>query len=94
MTHEMPGYVRGSDRVHGDPRRDWDAIGGYLHGASSALDSASASERMHDLQTSVEATIPQTATRVYAKYRINTAFWSAEPDASMGPARTRGSTCA
>ena len=25
-------------------------------------------------------TIPQTATRVYAKYRVNTAFWGGEPD--------------
>jgi hypothetical protein len=37
-------------------------------------------EHVHDLQTSVEATIPQTATRVYAVYRVNTAFWSGEPD--------------
>ena len=26
---------------------------------------------------------PQTATRLYAKYRVNTAFWSGEPDAYM-----------
>ena len=44
---------------------------------------ATASERIHDLQTSVEATIPQTATRVYAKYRVNTGFWNGEPDVLM-----------
>ena len=43
----------------------------------------SATENVHDLQTSVEATIPQTATRFYAKYRVNTAFWSGEPDAQL-----------
>jgi hypothetical protein len=42
-----------------------------------------ASERIHDLQTSIEATIPQTATRFYAKYRVNTGFWNGEPDVAM-----------
>jgi hypothetical protein len=42
-----------------------------------------ASERIHDLQTSIEATIPQTATRVYLKYRVNTGFWSGQPDVLM-----------
>lgn len=32
------------------------------------------SERLHDVTTSVETDIPQTATRVFALYRINTAF--------------------
>jgi hypothetical protein len=41
---------------------------------------ASYSEKVHDLQTSIEATIPQTSTRVSARYRMNTAFWSGEPD--------------
>jgi len=38
------------------------------------------SENVHDLRTSVEATIPQTATKIVAKYRINTAFWGADAE--------------
>ena len=44
-------------------------IRGCPHGLRPA--SMGASENVYDLQTSVEATIPQTATRIYAKYRVN-----------------------
>ena len=44
---------------------------------------SNAVENVHDLRTSVEATIPQTATRLYATYRVNSAFWSGEPDAHL-----------
>jgi hypothetical protein len=42
-------------------------------------------ERFHDLTTSLETQIPQTATRVYVLYRINTAFArQASPDEEPG----------
>jgi hypothetical protein len=81
MTHEVPGYVRGTleytvtDAV-------WDS-NSDMSMARAVRSMPTAGEKVHDLQTSIEATIPQTATRVYAKYRMNTAFWSAEPDAAM-----------
>ena len=82
MTHEVPGYVRGTleytvtDAV-------WDPTSDMSMARAVRTIPVSASEKFHDLQTSIEATIPQTATRVYAKYRMNTAFWSSEPDLSM-----------
>jgi hypothetical protein len=78
----VPGYVRGTleytvtDAV-------WDSASDMSMARAVRSIPASASEKVHDLQTSIEATIPQTATRVYAKYRMNTAFWSGEPDLSM-----------
>ena len=82
MTHEMPGYVRGVIEYTVTTAQ-------WLPGAESAFIRSvrslplNATENVYDLQTSVEATIPQTATRLYAKYRINSAFWSAEPDALL-----------
>jgi hypothetical protein len=82
MTHEVPGYVRGTleytvtDAV-------WDSASDMSMARAVRTIPASASEKVHDFQTSIEATIPQTATRVFAKYRMNTAFWSNEPDPSM-----------
>jgi Carboxypeptidase regulatory-like domain/TonB dependent receptor len=81
MTHDVPGYVRGTleytvtDAV-------WDSASD-MSMARAVRSMPALSERVHDLQTSIEATIPQTATRVYAKYRMNTAFWSGQPDPSM-----------
>jgi hypothetical protein len=46
-------------------------------------------EKVHDLQTSVEATIPTTATRLSATYRINTAFSSDDPDEFLRSANAR-----
>ena len=82
MTQEMPGYVRGIIEYTVTTAQ-------WLPGAESALIRSvrslplNATENVHDLQTSIEATIPQTATRLYAKYRINSAFWSGEPDALL-----------
>ena len=82
MMHEVPGYVRGTleytvtDAI-------WDPASDMSIARAVRSIPVAASERIHDLQTSIEATIPQTATRVYAKYRMNTAFWSGEPDLSM-----------
>jgi hypothetical protein len=82
LTQEMPGYVRGIVEYTVTSAH-------WLPGADTALVRSirslplNATETLHDLQTSIEATIPQTATRVYAKYRINTAFWSGDPDALL-----------
>jgi TonB dependent receptor len=82
MTQEVPGYVRGTIEysvatAFWDPSSDTSIVRAIR---SLPL---SSSENVHDLQTTVEATIPQTATRLYARYRVNTAFWSGEPDAYL-----------
>jgi hypothetical protein len=59
------------------------AFGGPSRGMGSA--STGWSENVHDLQTSVEARIPQTATRFSAKYRINSAFWDGNADPLARP---------
>ena len=49
-------------------------------------------ERIHDLRTSVEAEVPQTATRVVVFYRINNAFITdGDPRRSAGS--MAGSRC-
>jgi hypothetical protein len=82
MTHEVPGYVRGT-LEYTVTHADWDPTSDTSMARAVRSIPVTSSERIHDLQTSIEATIPQTATRVSAKYRVNTAFWSGEPDASM-----------
>ena len=82
MTQEVPGYIRGTIEysvatAFWDPSSDTSIVRAIR---SLPL---SSTERVHDLQTTVEATIPQTATRLSAKYRVNTAFWSGEPDAYL-----------
>jgi len=81
MIQEVPGYVRGT-LEYTVTEAVWDSTSD-LSMARAIRSVPLTSERVHDLQTSIEATIPQTSTRVYAKYRVNTAFWSGEPDASM-----------
>lgn len=82
MTHEVPGYVRGR-LEYTVTEAVWDPSSDMSVARAVRSIPVAASERIHDLQTSIEATIPQTATRVYAKYRVNTGFWSGEPDLSM-----------
>ena len=82
MTHEVPGYVRGT-LEYTVTHADWDPASDTSMARAVRSIPVTSSERIYDLQTSIEATIPQTATRVSAKYRVNTAFWSGEPDASM-----------
>jgi hypothetical protein len=82
MVHEVPGYVRGT-LEYTVTEALWDPTSDTSMARAVRSIPLTASERIHDLQTSIEATIPQTATRVYAKYRVNTAFWSGEPDLSM-----------
>lgn len=82
MMHEVPGYVRGTIE-YTVTTAYWDPASDMSMARAVRSVPLTASERIHDVQTSIEATIPQTATRVYAKYRVNTAFWSGEPDLSM-----------
>ena len=82
MMHEVPGYVRGTIE-YTVTEAFWDPTSDTSMARAVRSIPPSASERIHDLQTSIEATIPQTATRLYAKYRVNTAFWSGEPDLSI-----------
>ena len=82
MTHEVPGYVR-STIEYTVTEAYWDPSSNMSVARAVRLMPTSSTERIHDLQTTIAATIPQTATRVYAKYRVNTAFWSGEPDVTM-----------
>jgi hypothetical protein len=84
MMHEVAGYVRGTVE-YTVTHANWDPASDTSMARAVRSVQVSAGERIHDLQTTVEATIPQTATRVYAKYRMNTAFWSGETDASLRP---------
>lgn len=81
MMHEVPGYLRGNIEYTVSTAY-WANVGdGSIVRAVRTVPLSG--EKVHDLHTSVEATIPQTATRVFATYRVNTAFWSAEPDAYL-----------
>jgi hypothetical protein len=78
MIQEVPGYVRGTIEytvatAYWQPSfRD--------NGLTSRSAGAPSSENVYDLQTTIEASIPQTSTKIYAKYRMNTAFWSPETE--------------
>lgn len=82
MTQEVPGLVRGAVEYTVSTAY-WDTTSDISMARAVRMIPVTASEKVHDLQTWIEATIPQTATRVYAKYRINSAFWSGEPDAYL-----------
>jgi len=80
VTQEVSGYVR-STVEYTVARTQWSALGnqgGPGRGVTPA--SAAPADNVYDLQTTVEATIPQSATRIYARYRMSTASWSPEPD--------------
>ena len=82
MVHEVPGFVRGT-LEYTVTEALWDPTSDLSMARAVRSIPMTSGERIHDLQTSIEATIPQTSTRVFAKYRVNTAFWSGEPDLSM-----------
>ncbi|RPI56662.1 MAG: hypothetical protein EHM55_04585 [Acidobacteria bacterium] len=82
MTHEVPGYVRGTIE-YTVATAYWDPNSDMTMARAVRTMPLTSNEKVHDLQTSIEATIPQTATKVYARYRVNSAFWSSEPDAMM-----------
>ena len=83
LTHELAANVRGSVTYTAAAAR-WSStsdvplvpgVGIVPHGV----------ERLHDIQTSVDAIIPQSSTRVFAAYRLNTAFRNDDLDWAMGP---------
>jgi hypothetical protein len=85
MTQDVPGYLRSTIEytvatAYWQPSSE---AAMFSHGVRSSA--SLSSENVYDLQTSVEAKIPRTATRIYAKYRVNTAFWSAEADGLSQP---------
>jgi hypothetical protein len=82
MVQEVPGLVRGVVE-YTVTEAYWDTASDMAIARAVRSIPLTSSERIHDLQTSIEATIPQTSTRLYAKYRVNTGFWSGEPDVSM-----------
>jgi hypothetical protein len=82
LIQEIAGYVRGEleytvTTAYWLPNSN-PAFAGAPRGIRSAA--TGWSENVHDLQTSIEARIPQTATRFSAKYRMNSAFWDGNPD--------------
>jgi hypothetical protein len=83
MIHEVPGYVRGTVE-YTVTQANWDTASDMSMARAVRSVPLTSGERIYDVQTSIEATIPQTATRVYAKYRMNTGFWGGEADASLG----------
>ena len=84
MTHEVPGYVRGT-LEYTVTTAYWDPASDTTMARAVRSLPVSAHEQVHDLQTSIEATIPQTATRVYARYRVNSAFWNGDPGTPLRP---------
>ena len=66
------------------PAKSGRAPAGALHAGGHP---ASEREHIHDLMTSIETEVPQTATRVVLFYRVNNAFVKAE-----GAEEVRGST--
>jgi hypothetical protein len=78
VRQEVPGYVRSSVE-YTVARAEWSNWSdmALLSFWSPAALLRPRLEAIHDLQTSVEATIPHTATRLFVHYRLNTAFSSA-----------------
>jgi hypothetical protein len=82
MVHEVPGYVRGT-LEYTVTEAFWDPASDMSLARAVRSMPETANERIHDVQTTIEATIPQTSTRLYAKYRVNSGFWSGEPGLAM-----------
>lgn len=82
MTQEVPGLVRAAVE-YTVTTASWSSMpdGALVRGVRAAMPGSN--ENIYDLQTSVEATIPQTATRVYARYRLNSAFRNDDLDAPI-----------
>jgi hypothetical protein len=89
MTQEIPGFLRTTIEytvatAYWSPSPDGAMFSRGLRSASLSP------ENVYDLQTTVEGTIPQTATKILVKYRMDTAFWSAVADRLSTPnANTR-----
>ena len=80
MTQEVTGYLRGTIE-YTVARAYWQpSNGGGRFARAVALSPSPSPENVYDLQATVEATIPQTSTKLSAKYRVNTAFRGPEVD--------------
>lgn len=74
MARPVASRVRGSveySLVHASWFTSPDAL---IYSAFSRSAARASQERIHDVSTSVETNIPETATRVYAVYRLNSAY--------------------
>lgn len=86
LTHALAAHVRGSvdysiataTWVQGPPAADFALMSGSIPDVVREDP-----ERIHDLMTSVEAEVPQTATRVLMYYRVSNAFVKADGDGSV-----------
>ena len=85
MTQEVPGYLRTTIEYTVATAYWLPASDAAMFEHSARSSSALSSENVYDLQTTVQATIPQTSTKIFATYRMNTAFWSAEADRMAMP---------
>jgi hypothetical protein len=88
LIQEVPGYVRGTIEYTVTTAYWLPSTNPSFVAAPRGVRSLSGggSENVYDLQTSIEARIPQTATRLSAKYRVNTAFWDGSADPMARPA--------
>ena len=87
LTQDLRGYLRGRIEYMVAAAYWSELQDGTVMRAVRALPLST--EKVHDLQTSVEATIPQTGTRLSATYRVNTAFSSDEMDVALRGANAR-----
>jgi hypothetical protein len=73
ISQPVGSRIRGSfDYVRS--RADWTASSDLMWAALWAPSARRAAERLHDFTTSMEANIPETATRVFTLYRLSTGF--------------------
>lgn len=86
VRQEIPKYVRSSVEysVATAEWSDWSGMALMSFWSPSSVLLRPQTEDIHDLQTSVEATIPQTSTRIFARYRVNTAFSDAAAGSRPG----------
>lgn len=77
FSHALAGRVQGAVEYN-TARSRWAPWGSAGPPPSSASAARSGAERFHDVTTSIEAEIPETATSVFVLARINTAFSRAE----------------
>lgn len=83
LSHELAGRVRGAV-AYSVTRSQWEPWRGAWFLPQAASVWRTGPERFHDVTTSVEAEIPETATSVFVLARVNTAF-SRAAAMSVGP---------
>ena len=83
LSRDVAGRLRGSvDYSFTQARWDPSADVGIIAAASpSAV--RRGTEEFHDVATTLETEIPETNTRVFVVYRVNTAYASADPDSAI-----------